>query len=87
MQGGMMEEWHQKLHNNTSPDDVVICQALLSYIDSGLDISVYWATLKVLAAATPFLLLNVQRISPAKSFWPHSRTQQECNGLLSFKFS
>ena len=22
----MMEEWHQKLHNNTSPDDVVICQ-------------------------------------------------------------
>lgn len=27
-----MEEWHQKLHNNTSPDDVVICRALLDYI-------------------------------------------------------
>jgi alpha-glucan, water dikinase len=27
--GGMMEEWHQKLHNNTSPDDVVICQVSL----------------------------------------------------------
>ena len=26
--GGMMEEWHQKLHNNTSPDDVVICQVM-----------------------------------------------------------
>jgi hypothetical protein len=26
--GGMMEEWHQKLHNNTSPDDVVICQVI-----------------------------------------------------------
>lgn len=25
--GGMMEEWHQKLHNNNSPDDVIICQA------------------------------------------------------------
>ena len=24
--GGMMEQWHQKLHNNTSPDDVVICE-------------------------------------------------------------
>jgi hypothetical protein len=24
----MMEEWHQKLHNNTSPDDVVICQVI-----------------------------------------------------------
>ena len=21
-----MEEWHQKLHNNSSPDDVVICE-------------------------------------------------------------
>lgn len=28
--GGMMEEWHQKLHNNTSPDDVVICQVTFS---------------------------------------------------------
>ena len=47
MQGGMMEEWHQKLHNNTSPDDVAICEALLAYIDAGLDTSAYWATLKV----------------------------------------
>ncbi|KAL0372365.1 UNVERIFIED_CONTAM: Alpha-glucan water dikinase, chloroplastic [Sesamum calycinum] len=43
--GGMMEEWHQKLHNNTSPDDVVICQALIEYIKSDLDISIYWKTL------------------------------------------
>lgn len=32
--GGMMEQWHQKLHNNSSPDDVAICQALLAYLDS-----------------------------------------------------
>ncbi|KAK7386775.1 hypothetical protein VNO78_27111 [Psophocarpus tetragonolobus] len=43
--GGMMEEWHQKLHNNTSPDDVVICQALIDYINSDFDIGVYWKTL------------------------------------------
>ncbi|KAI5019943.1 hypothetical protein ZWY2020_044831 [Hordeum vulgare] len=43
--GGMMEEWHQKLHNNTSPDDVVICQALMDYMNSDLDIKVYWDTL------------------------------------------
>lgn len=43
--GSMMEEWHQKLHNNTSPDDVVICQALLDYIRSDLDINAYWKTL------------------------------------------
>ncbi|XP_052204850.1 alpha-glucan water dikinase, chloroplastic [Diospyros lotus] len=43
--GGMMEEWHQKLHNNTSPDDVVICQALIDYIENDFDISAYWKTL------------------------------------------
>ncbi|RLM80755.1 hypothetical protein C2845_PM12G13290 [Panicum miliaceum] len=43
--GGMMEEWHQKLHNNTSPDDVVICLALMDYLNSDLDIKVYWDTL------------------------------------------
>ncbi|XVF85026.1 hypothetical protein PTKIN_Ptkin17bG0085500 [Pterospermum kingtungense] len=43
--GGLMEEWHQKLHNNTSPDDVVICQALIDYVKSDFDISVYWKTL------------------------------------------
>lgn len=43
--GAMMEEWHQKLHNNTSPDDVVICQALIDYIKADFDISIYWKTL------------------------------------------
>ncbi|XP_058080446.1 alpha-glucan water dikinase 2-like isoform X2 [Magnolia sinica] len=43
--GGMMEEWHQKLHNNTSPDDVIICQALLDYVRSDFKTDVYWRTL------------------------------------------
>ncbi|KAM1102978.1 hypothetical protein ACFX19_011736 [Malus domestica] len=43
--GSFMEEWHQKLHNNTSPDDVVICQALMDYIKNDFDIGVYWKTL------------------------------------------
>ena len=42
-----MEEWHQKLHNNTSPDDVIICQALLAYLQHDLDVSFYWQTLQV----------------------------------------
>ena len=29
------EQWHQKLHNNTTPDDVVICEALLAFLYSG----------------------------------------------------
>lgn len=36
-----------QLHNNTSPDDVIICEALLAYIDADLDIGAYWSTLQV----------------------------------------
>jgi alpha-glucan,water dikinase len=37
--GHFLEEWHQKLHNNTTPDDVVICQAYLEFLrtDGNLD--------------------------------------------------
>jgi alpha-glucan,water dikinase len=32
--GHFLEEWHQKLHNNTTPDDVVICEAFLEFLRS-----------------------------------------------------
>jgi alpha-glucan,water dikinase len=32
--GHFLEEWHQKLHNNTTPDDVVICQAYIEFLNS-----------------------------------------------------
>jgi alpha-glucan,water dikinase len=32
--GSFLEEWHQKLHNNTTPDDVVICTAYLAFLQS-----------------------------------------------------
>jgi len=32
--GHFLEEWHQKLHNNTTPDDVVICEAYLEFLRS-----------------------------------------------------
>ncbi len=32
VKGTWMEEWHQKLHNNTTPDDVPICQAYLAFL-------------------------------------------------------
>ena len=28
--GTWMEDWHQKLHNNTTPDDVAICEAFIA---------------------------------------------------------
>ena len=43
--GHFYEQWHQKLHNNTTPDDIPICEALLAYLKSGGDMSKYWEVL------------------------------------------
>ena len=32
--GHFLEEWHQKLHNNTTPDDVIICQAFIEFLNT-----------------------------------------------------
>lgn len=44
-----MEEWHQKLHNNTCPDDVVICQVIdvlnSSYAVEILALKISWLRL------------------------------------------
>ncbi len=40
--GSMMEQWHQKLHNNTNPDDVIICNALIKFWQCDGDIGAYW---------------------------------------------
>lgn len=39
------EQWHQKLHNNITPDDIDICQALLIYLKSGGNIRLFWESL------------------------------------------
>ena len=44
--GTFVEEWHQKLHNNTTPDDVVICTAYLAFLKSDGDLSRFYQTLE-----------------------------------------
>jgi len=46
--GHFMEEWHQKLHNNTTPDDVVICEGYIAFLHSDGDLDTFY---KVLADA------------------------------------
>lgn len=43
--GDFIEEWHQKLHNNTTPDDIVICQAYLEFLRSHGDRGRFYQTL------------------------------------------
>jgi len=44
--GTFVEEWHQKLHNNTTPDDVVICQAYLAFLSSNGNLGRFYETLE-----------------------------------------
>jgi alpha-glucan,water dikinase len=41
-----MEEWHQKLHNNTTPDDVVICEAYLAFLRGNGDLDLFYRHLQ-----------------------------------------
>jgi alpha-glucan,water dikinase len=43
--GHFMEEWHQKLHNNATPDDIVICEAYLEFLRSNGQLDVFYQTL------------------------------------------
>lgn len=74
--GGMMEQWHQKLHNNTSPDDVVICEALLAYINAKLDIGAYWSTLEAAGVTRERLASYDRSITHEPEF-----SSDQCEGL------
>jgi len=43
--GSFMEEWHQKLHNNTTPDDCVIGDAYLAFLRSNGNLKVFYDVL------------------------------------------
>ena len=45
MHGCFYEEWHQKLHNNSTPEDITICEALINFLKARGDMNVYWKTL------------------------------------------
>lgn len=42
VRGEWLEAWHQKLHNNTTPDDVPICEAYIKFMESNGNADVYW---------------------------------------------
>jgi alpha-glucan,water dikinase len=44
--GRFMEEWHQKLHNNTTPDDIVICEAYIEFLRSNGNLHLFYQKLK-----------------------------------------
>jgi alpha-glucan,water dikinase len=69
--GQFMEEWHQKMHNNTTPDDIVICEAYLEFLRSDGDLHRYYATLEA-GGVTRARLEGFERpVKTPPDFLPH----------------
>ena len=71
--GTWMEQWHQKLHNNTTPDDIVICEAYLSFLYNNGDRNRYYETLNA-GGVTKERLAHFDRPITNEPEWhPHLR--------------
>jgi len=71
MAGHFMEEWHQKLHNNTTPDDVVICEAYLDFLRYDGDLNRFYETLKQGGVSKERLKSYDRPIRSDPDFIPH----------------
>ncbi len=71
--GRFLEEWHQKLHNNTTPDDVVICQAYLEFLRRNGDQAAFYDTLTAGGVSRERLLGYERPIRSHPDFIPHLR--------------
>ncbi|GFZ08967.1 pyruvate phosphate dikinase, PEP/pyruvate binding domain-containing protein [Actinidia rufa] len=76
--GGMMKEWQ---HNYSSPDDVVICQALIDHIKSDFNVSVYWKILNDNGITKECLLSYERAIHSEPNF---RRDQKDVDENLHF---
>ena len=71
--GTWMEQWHQKLHNNTTPDDIVICEAYLAFLYNNGDLNRYYETLAA-GGVTKERLAHFDRPITKEPEWhPHLR--------------
>jgi alpha-glucan, water dikinase len=71
--GHFLEEWHQKLHNNTTPDDVVIAEAYLEFLRHFGDLRKFYATLEARGVSRERLTSYERPIRSAPDFIPHLR--------------
>jgi alpha-glucan, water dikinase len=75
--GHFLEEWHQKLHNNTTPDDVVICEAYLEFLRSNGNRDRFYQTLEAGGVTRQRLESFERPIRSQPDFVPHLK-----DGLL-----
>jgi hypothetical protein len=91
--GTWMEDWHQKLHNNTTPDDVAICEAYLAFLEKGGDNGAYWRVLSDAGGGFRWcwLITMVLALSlpscwrPANHSGHYGKTHQLCRAMQDWQ--
>lgn len=68
--GTFLEQWHQKLHNNTTPDDVGICEALIAFFETN-NKAKYWEVLNKHGISRERLASFERAITTEPSHMPH----------------
>jgi alpha-glucan, water dikinase len=69
--GHFLEEWHQKLHNNTTPDDIVICEAYLAFLRDNGNRDTFYRTLEQGGVTRERLQSFERPIRSSPDFVPH----------------
>jgi alpha-glucan,water dikinase len=68
-----MEQWHQKMHNNTTPDDIVICEAYLAFLQSDGDLDTFYRVLEAGGVSKERLEGFERPITATPDFYPHKK--------------
>jgi alpha-glucan,water dikinase len=69
--GTWVEQWHQKLHNNTTPDDIVICEAYLAFLHGNGDLRRYDQALRAGGVSRQRLAALERPINTNPEWHPH----------------
>jgi alpha-glucan, water dikinase len=69
--GTFIEEWHQKMHNNTTPDDIVICEAYLEFLRTDGNRDVFYSTLQAGGVSRKRLESYERPLRTPPDFVPH----------------
>jgi alpha-glucan,water dikinase len=69
--GHFLEEWHQKLHNNTTPDDIDICKAYIEFLRSDGDLALFYKILESGGVTRERLESFERPIVTSPDFVPH----------------
>jgi alpha-glucan,water dikinase len=68
-----LEQWHQKMHNNTTPDDIVICEAYVAFFRSDGNLDTFYRTLEAGGVTRQRLESFERPITARPDFYPDTK--------------